>query len=483
MAAASSGSAENYNWHPLVHTEHFDETLHFVMIRLTEPMHVPVAQQIRTLLESAGIKYACEYTLFGWHDALIRVWLKPEAYRRLLNVLPPKANLFEVDRIHYLWLDESDLLSPNAEVIKKITGARDDIDTLARAPDSTDTTSWKKLHDKQLELIFDRPSNGRNVKFYTLLRSTSQTVPASEQIGLILDALNRTRIPKRKLYMSACSSVYCGKGDLASYLVRCTAPTYHDVLILAEQLDINLKEAQVRPMTLLVANQKPREFDHPNDPVHLSAEDRNLAGTLSVESSVIDDLNEHYRIELRNLVSMACNVAESDPDLRQLLLDLLRATVLNGKTAWYQSIIFLAHFEPLFRKYVERILELELGKGWRPQVSQKCEASSNPEWLTLATEMKKKKAQWSLGTYKFLARAAAKFYPAVEGQFENDLGVEWEDEVDSIHDLRNTNLHGRNYDQQLNAYDEKWAKELRRIINAAVLWRQLGGGVEGDLTE
>jgi hypothetical protein len=116
----SNNSDTPYNWHPAVHSVHFGETLYFVMIRLREPLHTPVATQIKHLLQTARIQYACSYPLFGWWDALVRVWLTPASYSRFARVLENSVNHnvanfrgFTTTNIRYLWSDSTkDLLTP-----------------------------------------------------------------------------------------------------------------------------------------------------------------------------------------------------------------------------------------------------------------------------------------------------------------------------------------------------------------------------------
>jgi hypothetical protein len=364
------------------------------MVRLKDPLHVPVAEQVRGLLKAAGVKYACEYTLFGWHDALIRVWLKPQACERLMSALPKEVQGFTVERIHYLWHDARDLLKPNKQVLSKINGARDVIDSVAQNPTDTDSDDWQKLDGAELKLVFDRPPLGDGVKFYTALKSTDDRVSPDDQVKEILKALKKTRLPRANNSMSANASLYCGAGKLGDYLVRCVAPTYTDILPLAEEFDINLKEAKVRPMTLLVANPQPLEYDHPNDPVHLSPDDDNLAEILSINRRVLSELDDHYCVELHKLVQDADSAASNDAKLRRLLRGMFRATVMANKDTWYQSIIFLAEFEPLFGKCVEGILALELGDTkWFSTIKKECAQSSNKARRTTAEVMAKKKKE------------------------------------------------------------------------------------------
>ena len=298
METTSNSHSTSYNWHPAVHSSRFGETLWFFMIRLKDSRHVPVAGQIRDLLSSVGVEYACEYSLFGWHDALIRVWLTDAQYRRLLEALPKDVRGMRVEQIYYLWRGRIDLLAPERDVVTAIAGAQDDIDYLADNPYATDSTQWANLYNHNPKLVFYRPSvtNG-GVKFYTALQRTSGTITPDEQTSAIMGAIHRTQVPGTDHFMSDQASLYCGDGKLGDYLVRCVVPAYENLLPLVETFDENLSEMHVRPETLVVANPQPREYDYVNDPLHLSRHDEAVAELLAIKPRVLSDLDDHYLME------------------------------------------------------------------------------------------------------------------------------------------------------------------------------------------
>lgn len=473
-----SGSTP-YNWHPLVHKQHFDETLYFAMIRLDAPRHVPVAQQMRELLHSVGIEYACEYVLFGWHDAFIRVWLKASTYQRFMDTLAECCDEggiegFTVDRIHYLWRGDADLLSSDTGVLGKITRAKTAIDKVAERPNDTGEDDWQKLFN--LKLVFDRPSAHNGVKFYTLLERTSTRVSPEKQIDMILRALGDTPIPNTDKYMSASASLYCGKGELANFLVRCVAPSYRDIITLAETFDINLKEAELRPTTLVAANPEPREYDHPNDSVHLSLDDRNTAEMLKVEHRLLDKLDEHNRVELRCLVEKACNLAEDDTVLEDQLLAMMRATVIKKRNLINDAFGFLVEFEGLFGDLVMTSLKDAIGDNWFPRLKDWCTESRKKRYRDLAVEMAlpEPKMEWTLGTYRFLALAGAEFSQKAKGYFEEQLGTHWAKEITALEKLRNDHAHSRLYQKFKghNIYDKTLTDYLGEHMKAAALWRK-----------
>jgi hypothetical protein len=259
----------------------------------------------------------------------------------------------------------------------------------------------------------------------------------------------------------------------------CVAPTYNDVLAIAEVFDIQLKDAQLRPMTLLVANAKPREYDYVNDPLHLSPDDRNAVDLLAIEPRMLAKLDERHRVELRHLVVTACELAHEDADLRRMLLRMLRATVVNSHDELYAALTYLVQFEHAFGQRVIGVLTVMLGEDrWFPRVKEWCEQSDSQTWRTLAEEMAKPmKTKWTLATYRFLAMAAAELDPGVQGRLESELGTDWAKGTQALEALRDDYAHGRIYNfKRLDLYDGKLTDYLVGLMDAAALWRRCDVG-------
>jgi hypothetical protein len=272
MTPAKHLDTSQYNWLPAVHDRHCDEELQFLLIKLRDARHVPVVQQIRQFLEIAEVQFACEYTLFGPWDALVRVWLKHSSGLRLAEALEDKeqyniaeARPFAVTKLYYLWHSDADLLATDPDARRLVARHSKHIDAVTASPEDPPPKEWKELAADGL--VFRRPSSRPGaVKFYTALNRTSERLTKKGEIRAIKRALDSTIIPGANLPMSARASLYGGNGELAAYLVRCVADTYADVLPIVEQFDIELDETGLRPVTYLVANTKPRELDHPNEP-------------------------------------------------------------------------------------------------------------------------------------------------------------------------------------------------------------------------
>jgi hypothetical protein len=467
----------DYNWHPLVHSAYFEESLYYVLVRLRDPLHRPVAEQIGKVVAKAEITHACEYSLFGWWDALIRVWLTRSSYRRFLKVLEDKAlhNIedfqgFTTTQMYYFWNRKTDDgLAENRAVLAAIASHSKAIDAVAAIPTLTDSKEWRAL--KKAKLVFERkPMPAGGVKFYTTLKRVSDDMPVAQETQTILAAMSETHVGDTNARMVDRATLYHGSGTLADYLVRCVADNYDDVLALAEAFDIKLQNAKLRPMTLLVANPKPRESDHINDTIHLSHNDAANATVLGFDSPrALAKLTTQQRAELHKLITTACEAADADEEaLRNQLLEMLRATATNSYRDLHAALLYLLDFEPIFKDLFLRLMTAHFGQNWYAMIVAFCLESD--EWHQHGLVIQDvKPSKWGLGTFIFTARAACDLDARFRGRLERRLGPRWNGELDSLLSLRNDFAHGRVHEfERLDAYDPALIAFLGQAMTSAV---------------
>jgi hypothetical protein len=466
-----------YNWHPAVHAEHFDETLYYVLIRLQEPLHRPVAQQIRDLLDIAGVKYACAYPLFGWADALLRVWLTPHSYERFIEILDDSTTEHNVEKykgftttqIRYMWHQgDVNLLASSKEIQTAIAANTADIEKVVSEPELTENEEWRRLRDAGL--LFPRPTVSEGgVKFYTCLTRTTDSISPKQEMEAIELAMESTPAGKSGVPMSERASLYCGAGSLATYMVRCVADSFDDILALAESFDIHLKTTNLRPETLLVANPSAvYESDYVNDPLHLSHNDTNTARRLDLPPEVFAKLHAQYRHQLSELVVEACEITKDDQSQRELVLEILRTSALDDRKGFPASLSFLLEYEPGFTEFLKRELGRRFGPPWLDVIRQMCAESEN--WNEHASnEMSKKLTEWTLGTWATTASAIAGLDREFRGRLDTVLDPDWDDELQSLKELRNDLSHGRVHVlPRYDVYGPAMTEYLRRAISAAV---------------
>src|SRR6476469_6843106 len=162
MSSDLKPASRVYNWHPAVHTR-FGETLYFFLLRVKRHYCGSVPDQVKSILEGAGVDAACEYTLYGHWDALIRVWLTSASRLRLLEELAkPESNIEEapdytVTQIRYLWSDnKGDLMSESRKMRPNVTERFGDIKT---AVDEFDRVLAPQLVQRltKADLLVERP--------------------------------------------------------------------------------------------------------------------------------------------------------------------------------------------------------------------------------------------------------------------------------------------------------------------------------------
>ena len=461
-----------YNWNPAVHAEKFGETLHFFLIRFHEPLHSPIEAQIRSLLEQAGIEFACEYVLFGWWDALVRAWLTPATYNRLAKLMVDKSTNnvesflgFATNRIYYEWSElDGDLLAHSADMPTKIATNAEAIETTAAEPNHSRDAVWKALEKEKL-ILHRSPPGTKGVKFYTTLLRTDQRPTTDDDVAAIERALAAAS-------MTESASLYVGAGHLADYMIRCAADRFDDVLDLVANFDEALKGTGLRPMTLLIANVSPRESDNVNEPEPLSLDENTDIEILALsDSEPLKRLDPGKRLALHGLIAKACRLPEGDEPLRRKLLRVLRASVLEDTTELREQVSFVLDFEFFFRTRLIAEFTACFGNDWFNVVKSKCEA--DPRWRAQAEKMSVPIPKWTVGTFKFTALACCSFSPEFKASIENQLGKDWGIETDNHLPIRNAISHGALAERKdVNSFEPEWVDFLDGVLRAIVLCRK-----------
>lgn len=460
---------ELYNWHPLVHAR-FGETLFFYLLRLREPSLRPVAEQLRAGLVRAGIRHACEYTVFGHWDALVRVWLTPASRHRLLHVLRPggESNVadmreFQTSEIRLLWSgDDRDRMAPDPAVQDSIAEHRRYIlEVASQGAGPPDSDRQQGLVEAQL--LLPRPAVPRTaVKFYvTLSRLGGDLSPAGEA-ERVASAVAAAQLSDR-------ASVYVGFGGFADYLIRCVADTYADVLQYTASLDTGFRKLRVRPMTLLIANNDAIESDNINDLWALDTDDENTLRVLELGgngAAHLEALPRDQRDALNNLVNVAHELSAGDRRLRDKLRSLLRASLQNDRDALISAVAFLLEFEWLLGEYLKRAWADVFGPEWIKRLAEEFTRYDSQH----EAEVLKKPDEWTLGSCVQMAITAADVNKEVSAQLTQHLGDRWKDQMRALVPVRNLIAHGRL--RTIDRFDDftgEWGEKLLSLLNIATL--------------
>ncbi len=459
----------DFNWHPAIHTKAYREELYFFLVRYREPHYTPVASQLRRLLAAAGVTHACEYTIFGYWDGLVRVWLSPSSRNRLVSLLDSHEYNIEEHRflvatnVHYLWHSDADLLKDNREVLGRITKFERQIGEIV-ASDVCPAPAADKLRDAGL--ILRRPASAPgNVKFYIVLEKAGEPMTRSKQMPLVLKGLEGAG-------MTARSSLYAGDGDLAVYLVRCVADSYADVLEWTARLDPHLKDTRLRSMTLLVANADALESDHVNDPAVISQAAEQVLQLLGVEGDehhergFLAALSEEDQAAFCRIVRGAYEKAVPGTELQEQFTAILCASLRNDHQAFKGSLPFLVDLEYYFGAYLQGAWSDVFGENWLSAVVEQL-ATGDKNAKAAAAAMSRPQEEWGLGPYIQGALETAGINVIFASRLSRQLGGDWRRRVRSLHGLRNDFSHGRLARLQwLRDYSGKGGKLLVDLVDA-----------------
>jgi hypothetical protein len=458
----------SHNWHPAVHTR-FGEQLYFCLIKLEQPLHRPVSEQIRSVLDSARVRYACEYSIFGYWDALVRVWLNSSSEQRLREVFArPSSNVadarrFVATQIRHFWSgDASNLLAPSRELREAIAERDGDVRLTVEHPDHGQEDVWRRLSDAGLLIERQRPATSSAVKFYVALQRGGGELPHDFEEQAVLGAIDSSGLAPR-------TSLYSGSGEFADYLVRCVADSYDEVLHWSATLDVNLGVTKLRPMTLLVANTAAYESDNVNDIDVLSSDDQATLDLLELgdqSQQLFTRLSMVQRAALNGLVRSAYELSEQYRPLRSKLRDLLRASIEDDRNALTSSLAFLLDFEWFLSAYLRRAWAEVYGRDWPAELAGRFE--DNGKKAPTPEEMSSEK--WTLGAMFHTAIESASLDDDVEARFVLQLGDYWATQMETLLSLRNRIAHGRlRAIQQLDDFAGEWGVFLREIMNVAAL--------------
>jgi hypothetical protein len=448
MPPTTTTLTTDYRWHPVVHHAEYEETLYFLLIRLAEARHRPVAEQIRRVLGDADVHFACEYSVFGYWDVLVRVWLNGNSYHRLARLLKrtelsnvAKFETFETTELRYLWSGRSENLldEDQPKLLKMLTRREKDVRRAVDNPDQFDSAAWRKFEEDGL-VIDHRPAkvaeDGNNVKFYIVLERVGGDIPPEDEQDKVLSAITTCEMTDR-------SSLYTGNGRFASYLVRCVAESYSDVLHFSASLDIELTGTRLRPMTLLIANTDARESDWVNHPQPLPRRVEHTLNLLALEDgpAKFPNLTTRDWDALYELVQHAHELAGEDGVLLLKLLDILRACLKDDHDELARALAFVSDSEWFFSKYMQRVWALTIGDHWLNELKKQFAADSS---LSRSSEaIKKDKAKWTIGNYAYFAVATATFNKVFDARLRRELIPDWKTQVIRYAELRNEPAHGK----------------------------------------
>lgn len=234
----NSVDAARLNWNPSVH-RHFDEDLYFVLIRFSRAREV--ARGVDQIMASAGIRHYSSYVTFGHYDALLRVWLTPFHWQRLLSTLASNEQErsrilhLKVSRLDYLWLQRpipiSDLNGIPADDGARVWQHEDQIKQVASTEGVGREDIAMGLVAADILLLKPREP-GINLKFFVVIQLIDGGVDPAELMNTLVKHLRERADARQHL------SVYVGEGTLGIAVLRMACEDFSQVLPFTSPLNM-----------------------------------------------------------------------------------------------------------------------------------------------------------------------------------------------------------------------------------------------------
>lgn len=458
------------------------ESLWYFLVRFRDPTAGEPKDQLETLLAQAGVRYACEYTLYGFWDGLLRVWLRGDAKRRLLQMIKARADelgmddvrYFEVSGLYYMWhLVDVDLLGEGAgPSLEKLHGFEDKVH-LAKG-DSGALPAKVQDELRRNELLIERPPwRSGGIKLYLALEHTATTSLSQElQVQFVRDAVQETGLAER-------CSLYAGDG-FARFLIRCEADDFDSIRLLTERIYVQLrglykKGLALRPMAFVIIEASV-ESDNLNVFDSLSLRDEDTVKRLDLTDGGrvrFGAMEQGERDHMHELVLSVDKLSLDDARLSDTLVGLLRACVEEDYAEVMSSLSFVIDFEWLFREFMIRVWARCYGGDWREALADRLEEFAPEEGLgDLVRE--KGPGEWSFGTLHKLAEVSGRADAEVQEHLASEIGADWHGQLYALIDLRNYAAHGKVRSvERLGRLEGKWGERVEEAIKSAEMYFRL----------
>lgn len=472
-----------YNWHPQVHT-HVNEALWFHLIRFKDPTSAPVPRQLDDLLREYDVRHACKYTLYGYWDALIRVWMTDPMKRRFLREMKHRSaelgidevRPFAVSGLHYMWHDPSaDLLDsgPSLETLNAFEGV---VNTTKGIAADVPPESLEVLKENGI-LLVRPPFPGGAIKLYLALDYTARSSLSEEQeVDLIRRAVERAGLAER-------CSLYVGAGPgFARYLLRCAVDDFKSVLGMTQRFYEELQELHtsglaMRPMTLVIIDST-EESDDLNCFDSLSSVDEQTVNRLQLGIEGrrrLAAMSHLERAHVHDLVVRVDALSVDDKRLSPKLRGLLRACIEENIDGVISAMAFVGDFEWLFRQYMIRLWGTRLGGNggdWRKMLRDLLEATDSESNVEVIEQ--KTPGKWSFGEVHRFAQDSGRADPQIQASLVGEVGEDWHGRLHALVDLRNFHAHNRvREEKRLSDLEGHWGERVEEIINSAELYFRL----------
>lgn len=448
-------------WHPAAH-RYYQEYCSYFLLRLRGPAPTAMADTLTRLLVQAQISSYCVYIVYGYYDGLIRVWATPQKRARLIRLFEQNRGTvenvleFQARDIRYLWATNVPNLDERAIQTNLAT-----IDAVCKAILRGDAPSEDELGTlKRTGLIHHLTPVQGGIKFYLAL----SRLPGSVMVGFEADEIARSLEGLSDTVQNI--SLYSGLG-FADYLIKGVVADFQDVAKSTYEIDSATSRFELRPMTLLIANQDAVESDH------IDIEWEDFSTSLIRLESILGPASAEHISQLdhpaRNAVGA---VFEAFADLlgtpsEPIFLGLLESRLRGDVILLGEKLSFILRLEGLLRRYLVRVWSEEFGASWVRSI-QRVASECN-------VDPKKQPAKdYTLHDLITVSGKLAAEDSPVGERLERTLGGDWTRHVFDVRGLRNHVAHGSIYEPEFGqTFFARWEDVASSVCRVARVYNRL----------
>jgi hypothetical protein len=443
--------------------------------------------RIGAVAENAGISSYCSYSVFGLHDAFVRMWASDEAHLAFLSGLERSADIddlreFRIDKIHYSFQTE---FPTEGEISDRTTQAA--IERVARQlRQGQHFDERDRLHLVDAGILLEVPEV-TGLKAYFLLQARSAQVSMGE---LEFDAVQRSvsSVGLEALSIYRCTTHW------ANFLIKGVAPEgFNSLREISSAIVSDLAALSMKTWTMPIP---------PAEGVHeLDGLDAAEAPEVLLQRRFISRMIEHQLTDARR------RFFELDPGARERILKIFsdfdevldrgpaenffeaffEANLLKDEVLLATSLSFMTQIEPLLRRLVPDVFEDVLGPQWNAIMRNEMEglaarsASNNEKEIAPGSPASKRfwgneMQNWTLSNLTGYLQAAGKMEPLLESKIEQDLLFPgWRNHIRTLLDARNDLAHGTMEADIINfSIDtDNWEKNARSVFTVAQFYSSL----------
>ena len=444
-------------WAPAVH-EFYEETCYYFLLRLENPTG-DVVSTVSQLLARALISSFCVYELFGYYDVLIRIWATARRRHRFIQVLDANkhyiedAREFQASGIQYLWAENEDI--PSVEVshhVKEIAEVRRSIAT--HEPVKKETIE----RIQSLGLAHGLPQRDKSyIKVYIALsRIRSDTAERHEA-----EYVRKSIKDAKELLEDV--SIYTGIG-FANYLIKAMVPEFSKIdEITTALLAPLLQEFQLRPMTLIIANNDAPQSDVIDSEGEASLTLYHIELVLGPDfAGVINNLTVIEKESVASIFDEFKSLLGTP--FGTVFEGLLKARLKEDAFLLGEKLIAILRIENLLREFLLDLYKSKLGGDWFSVVKKtapSCGVSAD----------KSPVRDYTLHDYLVITDKLIAEGSISRHDVEKVLATGWKRKLDEVKDIRNEFAHGNIF--KTDYVKDKWEHMARSVCGVGEIYNAL----------